>query len=93
MFSPSDFSALILAIIIINIMLGLANNVASKVASVIQTGELSRFAISDKKILDEIYSTHVHADDSFDDDSLFIIVENILKRATQTVDKIVQVIK
>ncbi|KAK9930994.1 hypothetical protein M0R45_018294 [Rubus argutus] len=76
-------------------MLGLAN-VATKVASVVHTtqqtiaGELSLFSMSDKKILDEIYATHVHADESFDDDSLFVIVENILKRATQTVDKIVQ---
>ncbi|XP_004288435.1 PREDICTED: uncharacterized protein LOC101298064 [Fragaria vesca subsp. vesca] len=77
-------------------MLGLANNVTTKVASVVHStqqtiaGELSLFAMSDKKILDEIYTTHVHADESFDDDSLFVIVENILKRATQTVDKIVQ---
>ncbi|XP_004288434.1 PREDICTED: uncharacterized protein LOC101297774 [Fragaria vesca subsp. vesca] len=66
-------------------MLGLVN----KVASVIHHPH-SPFAKSDKKILDDIYTTHVHADDSFDDDSLFIIVESILKRATQTVDKIVQ---
>ena len=78
-------------------MLGLAHNVATKVASVVHTtqqtiaGELSLFSMSDEKILDEIYATHVHADESFDDDSLFVIVENILKRATQTVDQIVQV--
>ncbi|KAL6192162.1 hypothetical protein ACLB2K_038549 [Fragaria x ananassa] len=66
-------------------MLGLVN----KVATVIHHPH-SPFAKSDKKILDDIYTTHVHADDSFDDDSLFIIVESILKRATQTVDKIVQ---
>lgn len=73
-------------------MLGLANNVVTKVASVV-TGhhELSLFSMSDKKILDEIYTTHhVNVDTSFDDDSLFGIVENILKHATQTVDKIVQ---
>ncbi|CAL8989832.1 unnamed protein product [Prunus brigantina] len=71
-------------------MLGLANNVVTKVASVI-TGhhEFSLFSMSDKKILDEIYTTHhVNVDTSFDDDSLFGIVENILKHATQTVDKI-----
>ncbi|PRQ36289.1 putative sieve element occlusion [Rosa chinensis] len=77
-------------------MLGLAHNVATKVASVVHTtqktiaGELSLFSMPDKKILEEIYTTHVHADESFDDDSLFVIVENILKRATQNVDKIVQ---
>ncbi|TQD73327.1 hypothetical protein C1H46_041142 [Malus baccata] len=79
-------------------MLGLANNVAAKVASVVTTThqhitgdhELSLFTMSDQKILEQIYGTHVHADESFDDDSLFGITENILKRATQIVDKIVQ---
>ncbi|CAN6547859.1 unnamed protein product [Malus baccata var. baccata] len=57
-------------------MLGLANNVATKVASI--------------KVLEQIYETHIHADESFDDDSLFAVTENILKHATQIVDKIVQ---
>lgn len=77
---------------------GITHNVATKVASVVTTAqnhiaghELSLFAMSDQKILEQIYGTHVHADESFDDDSLFVIVENILKRATQIVDKIVQV--
>ncbi|CAL8073407.1 unnamed protein product [Prunus armeniaca] len=76
---------------------GITHNVATKVASVVTTAqnhiaghELSLFAMSDQKILEQIYGTHVHADESFDDDSLFVIVENILKRATQIVDKIVQ---
>ncbi|VVA34114.1 PREDICTED: SIEVE ELEMENT OCCLUSION B [Prunus dulcis] len=66
-------------------MLGdLAKNLFSKV-------EASLFSMSDKKILDQIYATHyVNVDNSFDEDSLFEIVENILKHAIQTVDKIVQ---
>ena len=52
---------------------------------------LGLFSMSDHKIMELIYATHVHADENFDDDSLFIIVENILKRATQIVDKVVQV--
>ncbi|CAL8989839.1 unnamed protein product [Prunus brigantina] len=66
-------------------MLGdLAKNLFSKV-------EASLFSMSDKKILDQIYATHyVNVDTSFDEDSLFEIVENILKHAIQTVDKIVQ---
>lgn len=68
-------------------MLGdLAKNLFSKV-------EASLFSMSDKKILDQIYATHyVNVDTSFDEDSLFEIVENILKHAIQTVDKIVQVL-
>ncbi|XP_059445091.1 protein SIEVE ELEMENT OCCLUSION B-like [Corylus avellana] len=37
----------------------------------------------------QIYATHVHADEKFDADFLFIVAENILKRATQIVDNIV----
>ncbi|PRQ38308.1 putative sieve element occlusion [Rosa chinensis] len=77
-------------------MLGLAFNVATKVAAAVHPThktideEFSLFAMSDKQILQEIYTTHVHADETLDDDSLFIIVENILKHATQNVDEIVQ---
>lgn len=82
-------------------MQSLAQNLASSVVKVVSTtttttqqhieGELSLFTLSDQKILELIYATHVHADDSFDEDSLFVIVENILKYATQIVDKIIQV--
>lgn len=55
-------------------------------------GEVSLFTMSDKKISDLIYASHVHADHkSFDEDSLFVIVENILKRSIQIIDKVVQV--
>ncbi|XP_030501215.2 protein SIEVE ELEMENT OCCLUSION B [Cannabis sativa] len=50
----------------------------------------SVFTMSDKKINDLIYATHVHADESFDEDSLFVIVENVLKGSSQIIDKIVQ---
>ncbi|KAF3456890.1 hypothetical protein FNV43_RR01544 [Rhamnella rubrinervis] len=74
-------------------MLNLAHNVTHKVVSAVQHIEdevLGLFTMSDHKIMENIYATHVHADENFDDDSLFIIVENILKRATQIVDKVVQ---
>lgn len=78
-------------------MLGLAQNAVSKVTSVVTNtahhieGELSLFTMSDNKILELIYATHVHEDDSFDVDSLFLVTENIIKRSTQIVDSIVQV--
>lgn len=65
-------------------MLGIAQNAVSK-------GELSLFTMSDNKILELIYATHVHEDNSFDVDSLFLVTENIIKRSTQIVDSIVQV--
>ncbi|KAL5542130.1 hypothetical protein UlMin_009840 [Ulmus minor] len=78
-------------------MLSLTQNVVGKVGSVVSTtttqhieGELSLFTMSDHKILDLIYATHVHDDESFDVDSLFLIVENIIKHSTQIVDSIVQ---
>ena len=54
-------------------------------------GGLSLFTLSDHEILNQIYTTHVHDDEKFDVESLFIIVENILKRATVVVDNIVLV--
>lgn len=54
-------------------------------------GGLSLFTLSEQEILNQIYSTHVHDDEKFDVESLFIIVENILKRATVVVDNIVLV--
>ncbi|XP_075653771.1 protein SIEVE ELEMENT OCCLUSION B-like [Castanea sativa] len=51
--------------------------------------ELSVLTMSDEQITDQIYATHVHADDdNFDEDSLFAIVENILKRATVVADNV-----
>ena len=54
--------------------------------------KLSVLTMSDKEITDHIYATHVHADDdNFDEDSLFAIVENILKRATVVADNVMLV--
>ncbi|KAE8022600.1 hypothetical protein FH972_008386 [Carpinus fangiana] len=52
-------------------------------------GDLSLFAFSDHEIMNQIYATHVHDDEKFDVESLFIVVENILKRATQVADNVV----
>ncbi|PQQ17731.1 protein SIEVE ELEMENT OCCLUSION B [Prunus yedoensis var. nudiflora] len=73
-------------------MLGIPQNGVSKVTSAVTKteGELSLFTMSDNKILELIYATHVHEDDSFDVDSLFLVTENIIKRSTQIVDSIVQ---
>lgn len=62
-------------------------------AKPVETGEpiISLFTMPDNKIMDLIYESHVHADDSFDDGSLFVVAENILKRSTRVVDKVVQV--
>ena len=55
-------------------------------------GGPSLFTLSEQEILNQIYSTHhVHDDEKFDVESLFIIVENILKRATVVVDNVVLV--
>lgn len=54
-------------------------------------GDLSLFTLSDHDILNQIYATHVHDDEKFDVESLFVIVENILKRSTQIVDNVVLV--
>ena len=50
--------------------------------------------MSDAQILEQIYATHVHNhnDLKFDVNSLFSLVENILKRSTHIVDNAVQVI-
>ncbi|GLT55804.1 hypothetical protein SLA2020_288920 [Shorea laevis] len=52
-------------------------------------GELSVLTMSDDQIMNQIYATHVHADENFDADSLFVVVENVLKRATLIVDNVV----
>jgi hypothetical protein len=54
-------------------------------------GEQKVFTMCDDQIMNEIYATHVHDDETFDADSLFIIAENILKRATRIVDNFVLV--
>ncbi|XP_027367350.1 protein SIEVE ELEMENT OCCLUSION B-like [Abrus precatorius] len=46
--------------------------------------------MSDEQILEQIYSTHVHSHTKFDVDSLFILVENTLRRSTHIVDNVVQ---
>ena len=48
--------------------------------------ELSVLTMPDDHIMNHIYATHVHNDEKFDVDSLFVVVENILKRATAVVD-------
>ncbi|XP_059447775.1 protein SIEVE ELEMENT OCCLUSION B-like [Corylus avellana] len=52
-------------------------------------GDLSLFAFTDDEIMNQIYATHVHDVEKFDVESLFIVVENILKRATQVADNVV----
>ncbi|KAI4345743.1 hypothetical protein L6164_012842 [Bauhinia variegata] len=54
--------------------------------------EHNPLTLSDEQILDQIYTTHVHdhAETKFDVDSLFTLVENILKRSTHIVDNVVQ---
>ncbi|XP_057948273.1 protein SIEVE ELEMENT OCCLUSION B-like [Malania oleifera] len=54
------------------------------------TEERVSLLTSDEKILEQIYTTHVHGDDNFDVDSLFVVVENTLKNATHIVDNYVQ---
>ncbi|XP_059446689.1 protein SIEVE ELEMENT OCCLUSION B-like [Corylus avellana] len=44
----------------------------------------------DDKIMNEICATHVHDDETFDSESLFIIAGNILKRATHIADKVLK---
>ncbi|GLT81379.1 hypothetical protein SLA2020_527680 [Shorea laevis] len=69
----------------------MANNVVLLASSSQQAkkGDLNLFAFSDHEIMNQIYATHVHDDEKFDVESLFIVVENTLKRATQVADNIV----
>ncbi|KAL2325100.1 hypothetical protein Fmac_024158 [Flemingia macrophylla] len=59
-----------------------------------RTGETSHennpLSMSDEQILEQIYTTHVHSHTKFDVDSLFILVENTLRRSTLIVDSVVQ---
>jgi hypothetical protein len=54
--------------------------------------ELTVLTMSDHDIMNQIYATHVHGDEKFDVDSLYILVENILKRSTLIVDNVSLVI-
>ena len=65
------------------------NNTAA--VNVRSTEELSFFTKSDSEILESIIRTHVHADDSIDVESLFLVVQNIMTRSTQIFDYVVQV--
>ncbi len=69
----------------------MASNVVSASSQQPKKGDLSLFTLSDLEIMNQIYATHVHNDEKFDVESLFIVVENILKRATQIVDNVVLV--
>ncbi|KAF5466025.1 hypothetical protein F2P56_015983 [Juglans regia] len=53
-------------------------------------GNLSLSTCTDHEVLNQIYATHVQDDEKFDVESLFIIVENVLKSATHIVDNVVQ---
>ncbi|KAJ7979935.1 Protein SIEVE ELEMENT OCCLUSION B [Quillaja saponaria] len=55
-----------------------------------ESSEVNPLTLSDDQILEQIYGTHVHSDEKFDVDSLFIVVDNILDRSTHIVDSIVQ---
>ncbi|KAI4345728.1 hypothetical protein L6164_012826 [Bauhinia variegata] len=52
--------------------------------------EHNPLTMSDEQILEQIVSTHVHTDTKLDVESLFILVENILKRSTIIVDNVLQ---
>ncbi|KAF4353561.1 hypothetical protein G4B88_003666 [Cannabis sativa] len=52
--------------------------------------QINPFELSEEQIRKKIYETHACSDDSFDADSLFIIVANILKRSCQIVDEVIQ---
>ena len=58
------------------------------VPSSVQQSELSVLTMSDLDIMNHIYATHVHGDEKFEVESLFVLVENILKRATLIVDHV-----
>ncbi|KAL4643403.1 hypothetical protein ACB092_02G089500 [Castanea dentata] len=58
------------------------------VPSSVQQSELSVLTMSDHDIMNHIYATHVHGDEKFDVESLFVLIENILKRATLIVDHV-----
>ena len=49
------------------------------------------FNMTDEQITNKIYATHVHAKKKFDEDSLFLVVENVLKHSLQIADKLAQV--
>ncbi|KAG7996908.1 hypothetical protein I3843_01G184500 [Carya illinoinensis] len=51
--------------------------------------EINVLTMSDDQIMNTIYATHVHGDEKFDVDSLFVVTENILQRATHLVENVV----
>jgi hypothetical protein len=53
-------------------------------------GELNVLTMSGEQILNLISATHGH-DENFDADFVFVVVKNILKRATHFVDNVLQV--
>ncbi|XP_062108826.1 protein SIEVE ELEMENT OCCLUSION B-like [Humulus lupulus] len=78
----------------LNAVQGVVSKVESAVSHVhhhIEVEATNIFTMSDEKIIDLVYGTHVHAaEKSFDEDSLFVVVENVLMRSSQIIDKIVQ---
>ena len=54
---------------------------------------LRLFAESDEKIMELVYSTHVHEVDqtAFDTESMFLVAQNIINYSTQAVDATVLV--
>ena len=68
-----------------------SNNIVLVTSQKVIKTELSVLTMPDDQIMNHIYATHVHNDEKFDVDSLFVVVENILKRATAVVDNVVLV--
>ncbi|XP_062108199.1 protein SIEVE ELEMENT OCCLUSION B-like [Humulus lupulus] len=67
------------------------NSFVSNVHQHIEGEIMSVFTMSDKTIKELIFATHVHSDQkSFDEDSLFLIVENVVMRSSQIIDEIIQ---
>ncbi|KAG6732719.1 protein SIEVE ELEMENT OCCLUSION B-like [Carya illinoinensis] len=52
--------------------------------------EINVLTMSDDQIMNTIYATHVHGDEKFDVDSLFVVTENIIQRATHLVENFVR---
>jgi hypothetical protein len=87
--NPKSFKPFSFSLCVCNT--NMASNVVLASSQQPKKGDLSLFASSDLEIMNQIYATHVHNDEKFDVESLFIVVENILKRATQIVDNVVLV--
>ena len=63
-----------------------SNNIVLVTSQKVIKTELSVLTMPDDHIMNHIYATDVHNDEKFDADSLFVVVENILKHATAVVD-------